>query len=82
MENKKVDLYFGDCLARFEIELHDYDCFSVCLTEYQKNEEKSTDNNDFYEERFTTEVFVGEKELKSIIRAMQFMVIENNSDES
>lgn len=47
MKHKKVDLYFGD-IARFEVELHDHDCFSVCLTEYQKNEEKSTYGNDFY----------------------------------
>jgi len=78
MKHKKVDLYFGD-IARFEVELHDHDCFSVCLTEYQKNEEKSTYGNDFYEERFTTEVFVGEEEIKSIINALQFMVGENDA---
>lgn len=35
MKHKKVDLYFGDSLARFEVELHDHDCFSV-LMDYEQ----------------------------------------------
>lgn len=77
MDHKKVDLYFGDCLARVKIELHEQDCFSLCLTEYQKNEEKSTPDNEYFEKRFDTEVFLGDSEMRSILKALLFILDQN-----
>jgi len=80
MSFKKVDLHFDEELARFEVESHDFGTYSVALTEYQKNEEKSTDNHVYIEPRFTSEVFVSQKEIKSIIRALQYLVDEDDFD--
>lgn len=40
LNSKKVDLYFDDSLARFEVELQSFKTFCVCLTEYKKKEKK------------------------------------------
>ena len=77
MNHKKVDLYFEDCLSQIEIELHDSDSYSICVTEFQVNEQKSTSKTTHYEPRHTTEVFVGQDEMKSIVNAMNFLIKED-----
>jgi len=82
MNHKEITLYFGDSFAGFEAELHGFDTISIVLTEFQKNEEKSSFDHDYIETRFTTEVFVGVDEAKSIIKALQYLVDENDRDAS
>lgn len=76
MNNKEIKLHFGGSYAGFEAELHDADTISIVLTEFEKNEAKSTDNCEYVETRFTTEVFVDVEEAKSIVKALQFLIDE------
>lgn len=74
---KKVALYFDECFAGIEIDLHDGD-FVVGLTEYQENKENSTDDHTYIEPRTTTEVYIGAYEIKSLIKALQYLLDEND----
>lgn len=79
MNHKKVNLFFEETLAGFDIELHDSDCFSVALTDYRKNEDKSDESLDVIEPRFVAEVFVGADEIKSIIKGLQYLLDEDDA---
>lgn len=79
MNNKKVDLFFGDMLAGFEIELQNNDLFGVNLTEYKKNEKASSESHEVIEVRTNTEVFVTKDEINSIIRTLQFITKEDDA---
>ena len=76
---KKVEFIFDESQVGFGAELHDItDTISITLTEFQENNEKSTDGHKYIEPRHTTEVFISVDEAKAITRALQFLIKEDN----
>ncbi|EQB35009.1 hypothetical protein M948_18050 [Virgibacillus sp. CM-4] len=72
--NKKVTLMFWDCNASIDIENHEeMDSYTLSVTEYQVNEEKSSRDNARLEERSVTEVYLGEEEIQELIRSLQYL---------
>lgn len=79
MDHKEIKLLFVSSFAGFEVELHDTETISIVLTEFEKNEEKSSAHHDYIEPRFTTEVFVDLEEAKSIVKALQYIIDEGEA---
>lgn len=51
--------------------------YTLCITEYRENEEKSTDNRKHYETASATEIYIDGKELHEIIDALMYIKDDN-----
>lgn len=76
MDRKEIKLFLNDSLAGFEAYLHSSGLISVVVTEYQRNEEKSFEHQEYIDIRQSTEIFVDVEEAKSILRALEFLIEE------
>lgn len=75
MNFKKVVLTLEDSLTGFRVEKYD-DNITLSLSEYVEDTEKTTKNHAIIKERSTTEVYLGEKEIKQIINALEYIIKE------
>lgn len=75
--NKKVELLFWDCHASMDIEYQsDNDGYTLALTEYQIDEEQSSENNSRLKRASVTEVYLSEEEIKEVIQGLQYLLTE------
>lgn len=73
MDNKIIDMYFDESQTGVSAEVHSDDDFSIKVTKYERNEEKSKELHEVIEPVSSTEIFVSKVEIDSIIKALRFI---------
>jgi len=67
-----------DC--QFELSIQEYDGeFTLCLTEYEVDEEKTRKNHTYYKASSVTEVYFGYEELGKIAKAFSHFIGRDNN---
>lgn len=76
---KDIRLDFFDCESVVRINSDEGSgTITFSVTELVLNEDKTTEDNTVYSEASCTEVYLGNKEVKSIIKALESSLIEGD----
>lgn len=80
MISKEIELNFGDSNAMARINSDsDTGLITLSITEFEKDEEKSKPFHDVYEACSTTEIYLGDKEIKYLIKALENSLSEDDA---
>ena len=79
MITNEITLTFWDCQAVMNIktDVHN-DCIALSITELEFDKNKSSENHDVYKESSTTEIYLGNDELKRVIKSLESLVVEDD----
>ncbi|MFS0822135.1 hypothetical protein [Bacillus sp. 1P02SD] len=79
MFKKEINLVFEDSGVKVEYN-SDSTLVTLRVNDYLLNENKSTPELDYYEERNMTEIYLTSKQLKEVIKALEQMVVEEDEE--
>jgi len=79
MINKDIRLDFWDCESVVEITSDEGSgTIILSITELEVDDERTTPESTFYKDRSTTEIYLSNKEVESIIQALEQSLIEDD----
>ena len=79
MINKDIRLDFWDCESVVEITSYEGSgTIILSITELEVDDEQTTPESTFYKDRSTTEICLSNKEVESIIQALEQSLIEDD----
>ncbi|MFD2658557.1 hypothetical protein [Gracilibacillus thailandensis] len=80
MNMKKVNLLFKESMAEIQVENHDDLSIVLAVTELQRNEDESSENYNFIEPRFESEVFISMEEAKVLRDTLNYVLEKVNKE--
>jgi hypothetical protein len=78
--NKRAILFFDECYAKVELEMPHEDSLILTVNELDKNEEKSTVDNEILETVRTSEIYIGVEEARELIRSLEFILPKEDKE--
>lgn len=76
MFTKRTTLFFGDSYATVEMENNNGDYVLLTVSELEKDEEKSSADNEYLVPNKVTEICLDIDEVKEVIRSLQSLIPE------
>lgn len=74
---KKLELLFWDCHSSVDIEYHhDTEMYVLALTEYEIDQEKSTEHETKLKPSSVTEIYLSGNEIDSLMKALEYIRVQ------